>query len=147
MVDVMIGLFVASVIATAFLGSVVYAVQYSIEHNRKLQAEFLAVELLEIARAMENSDWDALMDCGDECYFKPGTLNWEVVNDEGVEEVGAFKRFLSIDDVYRNEDNVIVASSPDDPDEFTKKATATVSWWSRGTSSDLTLEIYVYKFF
>lgn len=142
MVDVMIGLFVASVIATAFLSSVVYAVQYSIEHNRKLQAEFLAVEMLEVARELETSDWSALVACGT-CHPDPSGGFWTL--NSGTETIGPFTRSLSIENVSRSAGAIDAAAGIDDPN--TKKVVATVTWPVRENSRELELEIYVYKFF
>ena len=141
MVDVMIGLFVASVIATAFLGSVVYAVQYSIEHNRKLQAEFLAVEMLEVARELETSNWSAIVACGT-CYPEANGGAWSL--PAGTENVGPFTRSMTVEDVSRT---LGVIDPAGNDDERTKKVIATVTWPVRENVRELKLEIYVYKFF
>jgi type II secretory pathway pseudopilin PulG len=142
MVDVMIGLFVASVIATAFLSSVVYAVQYSIEHNRKLQAEFLAVEMLEVARELETSDWSTLTACDNPCHPDPSGGVWLL--NSGTENIGPFTRSLSIEAVARSA-GAIDPAGTNDPN--TKKVVATVTWPVRENERELELEIYVYKFF
>jgi type II secretory pathway pseudopilin PulG len=145
LVDVLIGLFIATILTTAFIASVVGAVRYAGIQARAVQAELLAIELLEVARELETSDWSQLSTgpCADPNSLCHPTISggaWELIDD--VETVGAFTRSLSIDPVERDTSFAIVESGT--LDENTKKVTADVTWNAYGSPYSLTLQTYVY---
>jgi type II secretory pathway pseudopilin PulG len=145
LVDVLIGLFIASILTTAFIASVVSAVRYAGIQAKAVQAELLAIELLEVARELETSDWSQLStgSCADPdspCHPTISSGAWELV--DGAETVGAFTRSLSIDSVERDATFAIAESGTLDLN--TKKITADVTWNAYGSPHSLTLQTYVY---
>lgn len=145
--DVLIGLFVASILTVAFLGSVVSAVRYANLQTKEVQAELLAIELVEIARELEDSRWSELTSstcatAGSECYPSDQVVSgaWRLVSGE--ETIGAFTRSMYTEPVTRDASHAIASSGTVDP--HTRKVVATVSWNAYGTPRTLTLETYVY---
>ena len=145
-IDVLIGLFVASIITVAFLASVVSAVRFANTQTKEVQAELLAIELLEVARELETSDWLELSSglCaapGIPCHPEIVANAWHL--ESGEEVVGSFVRSSVIEPVYRDASHNITTSGTIDP--LTKKVIARVSWSAYGTTRELTLETYVYE--
>lgn len=143
MIDALVGLAVATMLSAAFISATASAVKISGEHAKKLQAELLLVELVEVLRDIEyRAVADPFTNCSSACH--PVIQGGEWVLEEHAETVfGRFARSVAVEPVLR--DAVSHELDPGgvlDPNSF--KAIATVSWQSSGVSKNITLETFIY---
>jgi len=150
LVDVLVGLFIASILTTAFISSVVVAVRHAQVQSKAMQAELLVLEMVEVTRALEKSaaGWSELTSgkCDTACHPEvSNTTEWELL--ENSEDVGVFTRSMTISDVCRNDlDEIISACDPVDADDHSKRVVASVLWQTYGKSASTSLETYVYDY-
>lgn len=145
LIDVLVGLFIATIITTAFIGSVVGAIRYASLQAKAVQAELLAIELLEVARELEISNWAELTTgacsvTGSTCHPSVVSGDWQL--ESGEESIGGFTRSLSIEAVERDASFAITGTGTIDPGTW--KVVASVVWNTYGSPHTLVLESYVY---
>lgn len=146
MIDALVGLAVATILSSAFIGGTTSAVRVSEEHMKKLQAELLLVELIEVVRDIEyRATADPFTQCENACH--PVVYGGVWVLEEYPETVfDRFTRAIQVEPVLRD----ATTQEPDtsgilDPNSF--KVTATVSWQSSGALKNISLETYVYDLY
>ena len=149
LIDVLIGLFVASIITAAFLGSVVAAVRYASMQTKAVQAELLAIEMVEVARELEKSTagWNELTSgvCDTACHPDIEGGEWTLVHNATTTQIG-FTRSMTIKPVHRVGAIITESENDDDIDHSTKYVEATVSWQAYGETRYLPLQTYVYEY-
>jgi hypothetical protein len=148
MIDTLVGLFVATLLATIFTTGMLRAVQISSAHTKDLHAELLAIELVEIARDIEQTATTyPFTACTVACHpITTGSpMVWELVPHS--ENLSGFTRQLTVSEIHRNPTtNEIESTGNLDPNTF--KLTVTVTWETiGGTTKSIVLESYAYDFY
>lgn len=72
-------------------------------------AESLAHEAIEAVKSIGNETWNELVYSRSAIDFSSG--QWTLVGEGTVEQFGAFNRTIDFQDVYRNDDDIVVAST------------------------------------
>lgn len=124
LVEVLLAVALFAIVATGFIGSVIYIRDSAIQADRKQRATMLAEEALEISRDIRNRDFNALSN-GSFAISQTGNLYNFIA---GQDQIDIFTRNTTVSTV----------------DTDTKKVISTVNWQSRiGDTQAVTLETYL----
>ncbi len=152
MIEALIGISVASVILVAFTTLNVHNIKISRANTNELRASMYLQEMIEAAKDLEQSDWEAIVNssCFSPLICHPEIQggNWVFVSGSESLDDDVFVRSLSIEDVHRNQlifPNEIV-SIGGEVDPNTKKIITTITWNNSFQSKTLLLETYVYNY-
>ncbi|MFC1721218.1 prepilin-type N-terminal cleavage/methylation domain-containing protein [Patescibacteria group bacterium] len=129
-------------LATAANGAIVL----SRETGKKIEAQFIAEEGLEVARIMRDSSWDnfAALSTSTEYYLVFSGGQWATSTTPNLVD-GTFDRTISFHDVYRESHDDISTFGTFDPN--TKKATVSVSWLKGSATTSVSMSTYFAKIF
>lgn len=150
LIEATISMSIAAVLVVVFTALIIQTVQISRTNADRLRATLYLRELSEVAKDLEQSNWDLLASATSTCAF-PSVCHpevsgniWVVASSTESLDGGAYVRSFTVEDVYRDQltfPNSIV-ETPGVLDPGTKKVTGTVVW-AGGT---MELEAYVYDY-
>jgi hypothetical protein len=150
MIEVVVSIFIAAVLTTTAAVLTSRAARFSRAHMQELTATLHARELMEIAKAVEGSNWSAFAACQQpaSCYPQAVAGRWTLVSGE--ESVDGFRRSLTVLPVWRNQagfpNSVVPADAGGVLDADTRQVQVTVSWEHATVPRQLQLATYIYKF-
>lgn len=152
-IEILIGISLSAVILTAFLSLLVQTMRISQANIKNLKASLYLRELIELAKDLEQSDWDYLsLSCSSRCYPVINESNeiiflQESELEEKLPESREFERYLTLEPVYRDNDFKITESSGGgSEDDYTKKAIAKIYWHDGFGEREAKLEAYLYNY-
>ena len=157
LMEVIIGIVLGGMFCFVFLQTIQQAVRINNANKSEWQASMYLRELAEIARDLENSNWDELsVTCTESSPCHPvavssGTASvWELVAGEETLD-GKFSRTIVVERVCRNSasfPNSIVNCSEASavPDANTKRVMAEIRWSGAGGNRTETVSLYLHKF-
>lgn len=138
--EVVVGAAIAGIIVAYAADAIATFVSSARDISDETQALYLAEEGLELARFMRDNDWNNIdaLSLGAPHYFAVSATS--ITTTTTPETIQGFSRSFSIDDVYRNGSDDIVASTTggSTADDNAKYVTVTVSWGSPAKSVELT---------
>lgn len=151
LIEVIISIALVTIFLVTFTTLTLESMKTSRINSSELKAIMYLEELIEVAKDLEQSDWDQLINSScynpDFCYPAIQDNKWILLT--GQEELDdTYQRFLSLENVYRNQlsfPNEIV-SSGGVLDPNTKKVITKILWNNGFSSRDLTLESYLYDY-
>ena len=145
LIEVVVG---ASLITATLIGLVLLVQLYSRvsrDNTSLVQGSLIGEEGMEGMRSIRDTDWDNIQTMSSSTpYYLSFNNNAFIATSTPNSFInGRFERLITVDDVYRDLDGVIVLSGGIfDPD--TKKITVTVSWTvSVGATTTQTTETYL----
>ena len=150
MIEVLVSLAIASIVLLTFTSLNVYNIKVSRANITKLKASMYLQELIEAAKDLEQSDWDAIVNspCSTACHPQIQGDAWVLVSGDESLDNNTYTRSVKFEEVHRDQlafPNIIVDSGGViDPN--TKKSIAEISWNDGFQDRTLTLETYVYKY-
>lgn len=145
-IETIISMSIASILLVVFTGLTISAVDMGRTNASQFRASMYLRELNEIAKDLEQSNWDLLASATSSCAA-PSICHPEVSGNAwtvsaGSETLdGVYTRSLTVEPVYRDQltfPNSIVPIGIFDPD--TKKVIGTITW----DGNSMTLETYIY---
>jgi len=150
LIEAIVSMAIAAALIVVFIMLIIRTVETSRTNADRLRATLYLRELSEVAKDLEQSNWEMLASATSTCAF-PSVCHpqvagniWTVASSTESLEGGAYVRSLTAEEVYRDQltfPNFIV-STPGVLDPNTKKVTGSVVW-SGGT---MELETYVYNY-
>lgn len=145
LIEALVSIAIIAILLIAFEVLISHAIKVNRINRYELKASLYLQEAIEAVKDLERSNWEALT-CVNYCYPNINGGDWELLAGQELLESGAYTRFLSVEDVCRNEDNEIVDELCSDPDLNTKKVVANINWNDSFRDRNLTLETYVYQY-
>ena len=150
MIEVLISLAIASIILLTFTSLNIYNIKVSRANITRLKAGMYLQELIEVAKDLEQSDWDAIVNspCPTACHPEIQGNAWVLVSGAETLDNNIYTRSVKFEEVRRDQlafPNIIVASGGV-IDLNTKKSIAEISWNDGFQDRTLTLETYVYNY-
>lgn len=145
------GVVIASIILLAFTTLITKAIAFNSANGQRLKATLYLQELIEVAKDLEQSDWNLLITCvSSQCHPEELGGSWNL-NGSGPETIDIYTRSLTLEHVCRHIITNEILSGPCDSadpeyDEYTKKVIAQIDWNDRFGQAPLELEAYVYNY-
>ena len=149
MIEVLISLAIASIVLLTFTSLNVYNIKISRANTTRLKANMYLQELIEVAKDLEQSDWDAIVNspCSTACHPQIQGNAWILVLGAETLE-NSYTRSVKFEEVRRDQlafpNTIVDSGGVIDPD--TKKSIAEISWNDGFQNRTLTLETYVYNY-
>ncbi|MDP2821034.1 MAG: prepilin-type N-terminal cleavage/methylation domain-containing protein [bacterium] len=149
-IEILIVITIAGISFSALLGLAAFSLKNSVLIKETYQANYLAQEMLEIARNLrDGTDWGTggIGSFSADVAFHPEKTaasppKWQLIS--GTETTGIFSRNLVFKRVSRDaNDNIEEVFNPANEDANTRKAIATASWNKRGIVHKVELFLYL----
>jgi type II secretory pathway pseudopilin PulG len=153
MVEALVSIALIAILLITFEVLIAHAIKINRINRYELKASLYLREVIEIAKDLEQSDWDTLISSTclvpNACHPLAIGGAWALVGGQEVLDSNTYTRTISIEPVCRDDsgfpNNIVPCPGLfDDPD--TKKVIATIEWDDGFTNRDLTLETYVYHY-
>ncbi|MFA5830407.1 MAG: type II secretion system protein [Candidatus Paceibacterota bacterium] len=153
LIEVLVGIAISSTLCFIFLDSMWQAGRINRASKAEWQSSMYLRELAEIARDLENSDWNELsLSCTETlpCHPVPvvsgSAFVWTLASGEEILDE-KFTRSLVVEEVCRSSvsfpNTIVPCPGTIDPD--TKRATAKIRWESLEVAREETITLYSYK--
>ena len=157
LIEAVVGIIVALIIILSFTALITRAVTYSSINGKQLKATLYLQEMVEVAKDLEQSDWDSLNNCiSVDCYPEiSASSTWILSMGRENNIEGIYDRWLTIEHVCRD----ISSATPTyeilpipchpahiDYSSSTKKIIAEIEWDDQLGSQYLELEAYLYNY-
>ena len=156
-VEALVGITIAALLLVTFTTLIWQTIKINNANAKDLKATMYLQELIEVAKDLEQSDWDELtkdacnisIDSNYKChpYIDIVLQKW-FLSTSGKEylENNTYTRWLTIENVSRDPatNEIVTSGGVDDPN--TKKVKAEIKWNNGFQDRNLTLETYVYNY-
>lgn len=151
-IEAILGITIATILFVTLTSLTIKTMKISQANTDGLKAINYLRELIEIAKDLEQSNWEELKVSGGPWYPIVSSSgeenNWLFVSGEESLENGTYTRWLEVEKVYR--DNLTfpneILPSPGVLDLNTKKVIAKIKWSNGLGSQEMILEAYLYKY-
>ncbi len=148
MVEAVVAVGLATLAFTGLVTAYGLYMNASFQSMRKIEAELIAEEGIEIARYLRDSGYAATL--GTYSTVNPYWLSlsgstWSATQTQQSFIAGRYDRRVTFSPVYRNASDDITTSGTVDPD--TRKVTVTVSWRERNATTSVALSSYLTDIF
>jgi type II secretory pathway pseudopilin PulG len=148
MIEAVVGVTLASILLTAFMTLTVQTVKINRANINELKADMYLKELIEVAKDLEQSDWNELSTstCVSACHPTTTANVWQLESGTELIDNNVYNRWLIIEEVFRNAtDEIVVSTTPGAVlSTSTKKIITTITWNDGFKDASSTLETYVY---
>jgi len=147
LIEIVIGVAVLATSLLAISSFYQKSLEVSTNTTNTIQAGFLLEEGIEVARFLRDDDWDVFsqLTSGVDYYLIFNGATWATTTTNTFID-GLFERKLVLGDVYRDVNDVIVASGGVlDPN--IKKVTATLSWRDNESTTTRSVSTYLANIF
>lgn len=141
LIEALLGLAIAAIVLPALFFGLFATREGKAQQNQRIEAIALMKEEEEVVRNIREKGWDTFLING---TFHPTITGTSWSLTDGEETINGFKRDITISDIYRNANGVIVQSGGT-LDPSTKKVVIKVSW-GQPYESAVTSTMYVTRY-
>lgn len=152
LIEVIISMGIAGILLVAFSALLAQTAKISRENTRELRGALYLREAIEVAKDLEQSNWDMIIDpaCASPivCHGTIAGSAWVLVAGQELLEDGLYARALTVENVERDQlafpNSIVLSGGVVDP--HTKKIIATLTRTLPSGTKTTTLETYVYNY-